>query len=73
MKFIDRLALILTILGGIHLLLVGAFQVDIFELIFVTDNQQAVNISYIVIGISALWCLKYFSYTPKGGSRLRGR
>jgi len=73
MKFIDRLALILTILGGIHLLLVGAFQVDIFELIFGTDNQQAVNISYIVIGISALWCLKYFSYTPKGGSRLRGR
>ncbi|QTJ52631.1 DUF378 domain-containing protein [Dolosigranulum pigrum] len=73
MKFIDRLALILTILGGIHLLLVGAFQVNIFELIFGTGNQQAINISYIVIGISALWCLKYFSYTPKGGSRLRGR
>ena len=45
MKFIDRLALILTILGGIHLLLVGAFQVNIFELIFGTDNQQAINIS----------------------------
>ena len=73
MKFIDRLALILTILGGIHLLLVGAFQVNIFELMFGTDNQQAINISYIVIGISALWCPKYFSYTPKGGSRLRGR
>jgi len=73
MKFIDRLALILTILGGIHLLLVGAFQVNIFELMFGTGNQQAINISYIVIGISALWCLKYFSYTPKGGSRLRGR
>ena len=73
MKFIDRLALILTILGGIHLLLVGAFQVNILELIFGTDNQHAINISYIVICISALWCLKYFSYTPKGGSRLRGR
>ncbi|WP_347297820.1 DUF378 domain-containing protein [Dolosigranulum savutiense] len=73
MKFIDRLALILTILGGIHLLLVGAIQVDVFEVIFGPDNQQAIHISYIIIGLSALWCLKYFSYTPKGGSRLRGR
>lgn len=73
MKIIDRLALILVILGGLDLLLIGAFQINIFEMVFGPDNQQITDIIYIIIGISSLWCVKYFAYTPKGGSRLRGR
>lgn len=73
MKILDRLALLLVILGGIHLLLIGLLDLNIIETVLDGTNQNIQDIIYIVIGAASLWCLKYFSYTPKGGSRLRGR
>lgn len=73
MKLLDRIALTILILAGIHLMVAGIFDINVIEMIFGTAENLGVKIVYGVIGISALWCLKYYGYTPEGGSRLRGR
>ena len=54
---IDRISLILTIIGGINWLLVGLFQFDLVA--YVCGGQAAMlsRIIYAVVGIAALWCI----------------
>lgn len=73
MKIIDRAALTLLIIGGIHLLLIGLFGFNAVEILFGNAEEWGTRIVYILIGLSALWCFKYYSFTPRGGSRLRDR
>lgn len=73
MKLLDRLALTFLIIGGIHLLLVGVFDINLVEMIFGSLDTLGSQITHGIIGVSALWCTKYYGYTPEGGSRLRGR
>lgn len=73
MKLLDQLALTILIIAGIHLLLFGVFDINIIELIFGSVDSLASKIVHGVIGVSALWSIKYYGYTPEGGSRLKGR
>lgn len=73
MKLIDRLALTILILAGIHLLVSGLFDVNVIEMVFGSTDELGAQIVYGVIGVSAVWCMKYYRYTPEGGSRLRDR
>lgn len=73
MKFLDRVFLTLLILAGIHLFVAGMFDINVIEMIFGSADHIGSKIVYGVIGVSALWCLKYYGYTPEGGSRLKGR
>ena len=73
MKLLDRLALTILILAGIHLLVASIFDINVIEMVFESTDTLGAQITYGVIGVSALWCLKYYKYTPEGGSRLRGR
>ncbi|WP_018659614.1 DUF378 domain-containing protein [Allofustis seminis] len=73
MKLLDRLALTILIIGGIHLMLIGAVNSYAITDTLMTLHIQGPRIFYILVGISALWCTKYYGYTPRGGSRLRGR
>lgn len=54
---IDRISLILTIVGGLNWLLVGLFQFDLVA--FIGGGQAAIisRIIYTVVGIAALWCI----------------
>ena len=54
---LDRVSLILTIIGGINWLLVGLFQFDLVA--YVCGGQAAMlsRIIYAVVGIAALWCI----------------
>jgi len=70
MKILDRIALSLIIIGGLHLLLVGLVDFNILNIVFGETGETIVN---VLMGISAIWCFKYFGYTPKGGSRLKDR
>ena len=72
-KLIDRLALTILILAGLHLLVSGLFDINAIEMVFGATDHIGAQIVYGVIGASALWCLKYYRYTPEGGSRLRDR
>ena len=66
---IDRISLILTIIGGINWLLVGLFQFDLVA--FLCGGQAAIlsRIIYAVVGIAALWCISllFRERTPETG------
>ena len=54
---LDRISLILTIIGGINWLLVGLFQFDLVAYIFGGQAALISRIIYAVVGIAALWCI----------------
>lgn len=62
MKTLDGIALGLTIVGGLNWLLVGLFEFDLVASIFGSQTALLVKIVYILVGISALYCLKFFGY-----------
>ena len=53
----DRIALILTIIGALNWGSIGLFQFDIVA--WICGGQQALlsRIIYTVIGAAALWCI----------------
>ncbi len=73
MKFLDRLALTILVLAGVLFAVAGLFDMNVVEMIFGSSDALGAQIVYGLIGVSALWCLKYYGYTPEGGSRLKGR
>lgn len=66
MKAVDRVALVLLIIGGVNWLLVGLFQFDLVAEIFGGQEALISRIIYVLVGIAALYCIKYFAYGPGG-------
>ncbi|WP_367370954.1 DUF378 domain-containing protein [Pediococcus parvulus] len=60
MKTIDSIALGLLIVGGLNWLLVGLFNFDLVATIFGGQTAILSKIIYIVVGICALYALKFF-------------
>ncbi|UDM31895.1 DUF378 domain-containing protein [Lentilactobacillus laojiaonis] len=58
MKTLDYIALVLLIIGGINWLLVGVFQWDLVAALFGGAAGIISRIIYILVGISALYCIK---------------
>lgn len=54
---LDRLALIIMIIGGINWGLVGLFNFDLVSFIFGGSDQIVTRIIFMLVGISALWCV----------------
>ena len=54
---IDKIALILTIIGGINWGSIGIFQFDIVA--WLCGGQSAIvsRIIYTLVGLAALWCI----------------
>ena len=54
---LDRISLVLTIIGGINWLLVGLFQFDLVA--YICGGQDAVisRIIYSIVGVAGLWCI----------------
>jgi uncharacterized membrane protein YuzA (DUF378 family) len=52
----NKLALVLTIIGGINWLLVGIFNFNFVSSIFGVGSALS-RIVYIIVGIAALWCI----------------
>lgn len=57
MSIIDRIALALTIVGGINWGLIGIFRFDLVAWICGGQTSVIARIIYTVVGIAALWCL----------------
>lgn len=57
MRILDRIALLLAIIGGVNWGLVGIFRFDLVA--WLCGGQAAVvaRIIYTLVGIAALWCL----------------
>lgn len=61
MKALDMVALTLLIVGGLNWLLVGLFKFDLVAAIFGGQESIISRIVYVLVGISALYCIKLFS------------
>lgn len=57
MKVIDKIALILIIIGAINWGLIGIFKFNLVEMIF-GDMTMLARLIYILVGISGLWGIK---------------
>lgn len=54
---LDRIALILCIIGGLNWALIGLFQFDAVASLFGGQDQIISRIIYSLIGLSAVWCI----------------
>ncbi|MDD6312354.1 MAG: DUF378 domain-containing protein [Firmicutes bacterium] len=54
---LDRIALILSIIGGINWGLVGLFKFDLVAWICGGSGSVVARIIYTIVGLSALWCI----------------
>ena len=57
MKIIDKIALVLIIIGAINWGLIGLFKFNLVEMIF-GDMTAIARIVYALVGISGLWGIK---------------
>ena len=57
MKILDRIALILTIIGGINWGLIGIFQFDLVAWIGGGQDGVLARIIYTLVALSAIWCI----------------
>ncbi|MEM1505396.1 DUF378 domain-containing protein [Domibacillus sp. 8LH] len=69
MKGLDSVALILLIVGGINWLLVGLLQFDLVASIFGGQDALLARIVYILVGLSALYSLKFLSLINRDNAR----
>ena len=58
MSILDRIALALTVIGGINWGLVGIFRFDLVAWLFGGQDALISRIIYTVVGIAALWTLR---------------
>ncbi|MGN0571404.1 MAG: DUF378 domain-containing protein [Candidatus Fimenecus sp.] len=54
---LDRIALILVIIGGINWGSIGLFQFDIVGWIFGGQSAVVSRIIYTLVAIAAVWCI----------------
>ena len=61
---LDRISLVVTIVGAINWLLVGLFQFDLVA--YICGGQAAVisRVIYTIVGIAGLWCISLL-FKPK--------
>lgn len=57
MDALKRIALLLTIIGGINWGLIGFFQFDLVASIFGGQDSMLARIVYALVGLSSLYCL----------------
>lgn len=56
MRVLDRIALIILIVGGLNWGLVGIFKFDLVKFI-TAESDVFSNIIYSIVGIAAVWCI----------------
>ncbi len=54
---LDRISLVLLIIGGLNWGSVGLFKFDIVSWIFGGQADLVSRIIYTLVGLSALWCI----------------
>lgn len=53
----DRIALVLTIIGGVNWGSIGLFRFDLVAWLFGGQTATASRVIYTLVGLSALWCI----------------
>jgi hypothetical protein len=53
----DKIALVLTIIGGINWGLVGIFKFDLVAYIFGGQTASVSRVIYTLVALASLWCI----------------
>ena len=53
----DRIALLLAIIGGINWGCVGLFRFDLVAYLFGGQTATVSRVVYTLVGLSAIWCI----------------
>ena len=69
MKTLDKVALALLIVGGLNWLLVGLFEFDLVATIFGGQDALLSKIVYIIVGLCAIYSLKFFGLLSRDDDR----
>jgi uncharacterized protein len=56
-EIMDRLALILVIIGAVNWLLVGLFQWDLVAALFNGESSFLSRVIYSLVGLAGIYCL----------------
>ncbi|MBR4953378.1 MAG: DUF378 domain-containing protein [Oscillospiraceae bacterium] len=54
---IDRIALILAIVGGLNWGCVGLFRFDVVAYLFGGQTATVSRVIYTLVGLAAIWCI----------------
>ena len=54
---IDKIALILTIIGGVNWGLVGIFKFDLVAYLFGGQTASISRVVYTLVALASLWCI----------------
>ena len=54
---LDRISLVLVILGGLNLGSIGIFRFDFIAYIFGGQTMPLTRVIYTLIGVGAIWCI----------------
>lgn len=57
---VDKIALLLLVIGGINWGLIGIFQFDLVAFIFGGQAAVVSRIIYVLVALSAIWCISLF-------------
>lgn len=57
MTIINRIALILNIIGGLNWGLIGLFKFDLLAWICGGQDSVIARIIYCLVGLAAIWCI----------------
>lgn len=55
--FLDKIALILAIIGGLNWGSIGIFRFDIVAALFGGQDSMVSRIIYTLVGLAGLWCI----------------
>ena len=55
--FLDKIALILAIIGGLNWGSIGIFRFDIVAALFGGQDSMVSRIIYTLVGLAAIWCI----------------
>ena len=53
----DKIALLLAIIGGLNWGSIGIFGFDVVALLFGGANSAMSRVIYTIVGLSAVWCI----------------
>lgn len=62
---LDKIALIIVILGGLNWGSIGLFGFDFVSWIFGGQLTAGSRIVFVVVAVSALWCLRFLFHDDK--------
>lgn len=57
---LDRIALILTVIGALNWGSIGLFQFDAVAWLFGGQDNVVSRIIYVIVGLAGLWCISLF-------------